>query len=266
VEQLRAAEVTHEEEMTVLMAHLNEARRPIQSIQADIKRLNDELALKTANVEQLTEENRTLRGTLERTRGALEERELLIRRLEKNASTNANVLGRLQTSIEMLGSATPPPPLFAGEFFAELIRIDGDTRTAYPLGRRTRIGRAPGCELQIDSQSVSRHHALLLKGTREIIIEDLNSTNGVLLNGRKVTRHMLTDGDLLTIGETQFQCRLRPNPRGSEVLGEPAANLAMSPGASPAGVLSPGSSTGVETRSNSDSGHAGSTGQPQPGA
>jgi len=261
VEQLRAAEVTHEEEMTVLMAHLNEARRPIQSIQADIKRLNDELALKAANVEQLTEESRTLRGTLERTRGALEERELLIRRLEKNASTNANVLGRLQTSIERLGSATPPPPLSAGEFFAELIRIDGDTRTAYPLGRRTRIGRAPGCELQIDSQSVSRHHALLLKGTREIIIEDLNSTNGVLLNGRKVTRHMLTDGDLLTIGETQFQCRLRPNPRGSEVLGERAANMAISPGASPAGALSPAAAAAVETRANSDAGSAGAPSQ-----
>ncbi len=37
VEQLRAAEITHEEEMTVLMAHLTEARRPIQSIQADVQ-------------------------------------------------------------------------------------------------------------------------------------------------------------------------------------------------------------------------------------
>jgi pSer/pThr/pTyr-binding forkhead associated (FHA) protein len=118
------------------------------------------------------------------------------------------------------------------------------------LGRRTRIGRASGCELQIDSQSVSRHHAMLLKGTREIIIEDLNSTNGVLVNGRKVTRHMLTDGDLLTIGESQFQCRLRPNPRTSEPLGEPAG-VAMGPGASPAGVLPP-STAAVETRANPD--------------
>jgi hypothetical protein len=230
VEQLRADAITHEEEMTVLMAHLNEARRPVQSIQADVKRLNDEIALKTLSVDQLTEENRTLRTTLERTRGALEERELLIRRLERSANNNANVLGRLQTSIERLGSAAPPP--LPGEFLAELLRIDGDTRTTYPLGRRTRVGRAPGCELQIDSQSVSRHHALLLKGTREIIIEDLNSTNGVLVNGRKVTRHVLSDGDLLTIGETQFQCRLRPNSRASEGH-ESVAGGANLPGGAP---------------------------------
>jgi pSer/pThr/pTyr-binding forkhead associated (FHA) protein/predicted nucleic acid-binding Zn-ribbon protein len=234
LEQLRADAITHEEEMTVLMAHLNEARRPIQSIQVDIKRLNDELALKTLSIDQLAEENRTLRATLERTRGALEERELHIRRLERSANNNANVLGRLQTSIERLGSAAPAAAL-AGEFFAELIKIEGDTRTAYPLGRRTRIGRASGCELQIDSQSVSRHHAMLLKGTREIIIEDLNSTNGVLVNGRKVARHVLSDGDLLTIGETQFQCRLKPNSRASEPPNEPVSGLSA-----PAGEISPG--------------------------
>jgi septal ring factor EnvC (AmiA/AmiB activator) len=211
LERLRAESAEHEDQMSVLMAHLNEARRPIQSIQDDVKRLNEELALKSASLDQFTEENRTLRTSLERTRGALEERELHIRRLERSANNNANVLGRLQTSIERLGSAAPAA--LPGEFLAELIKIEGEARTAYPLGRRTRIGRAPGCELQIDSQAVSRHHAMLLKGTREIIIEDLNSTNGVLVNGRKVTRQVLSDGDLLTIGETHFQCRLKPNSR-----------------------------------------------------
>ena len=159
LEQLRADAITHEEEMTVLMAHLNEARRPIQSIQADIKRLNDELALKTLSIDQLTEENRTLRATLERTRGALEERELHIRRLERSANNNANVLGRLQTSIERLGSSAPAAAL-AGEFFAELIRIDGDTRTAYPLGAahadRPRFGVRAADRLAV-GQPPSRH-------------------------------------------------------------------------------------------------------------
>ncbi len=79
--------------------------------------------------------------------------------------------------------------------------------------RRTRIGRAPGCELQIDSSSVSRHHALILVGGRETIIEDLNSTNGVIVNGRHVTRQVLSDGDLLTIGEIQFRYVERPARR-----------------------------------------------------
>jgi chromosome segregation ATPase len=215
IERLQSEAETQEQEMAVLMAHLQEARRPIQSIEADIKRLTDELAAKSAACAESDEENRNLRATLERTRGALEEREFLIRRLERSESNNANVLGRIQTSIERLGSV--PAGSSAGaaqgpaaEWSAELIRIDGERPVTYVLSRRTRIGRATGCELQIDSGSVSRHHALVLVGPRETIIEDLNSTNGVLVNGRKVTRQTLSDGDAITIGETQFRYLARP--------------------------------------------------------
>jgi hypothetical protein len=149
---------------------------------------------------------------LERTRGQLEEREFLIRRLERSESNNANVLGRIQTSMERLGSAVAPGAggSAAPEWAPELIRLDGDRSVTHVLGRRTRIGRAAGCELHIDSGSVSRHHALILAGTREAIIEDLNSTNGVIVNGRKVTRQVLSDGDILTIGEIQFRYVAKP--------------------------------------------------------
>jgi predicted nucleic acid-binding Zn-ribbon protein len=228
--QLEADGETREQGMAVLMAHLQEARRPIQSIEADVKRLTDELAAKTTALDQLNEGNRTLRATLERTRGALEEREFLIRRLERSESNNANVLGRIQTSIERLG--TPPaagtgsgvpggsgaPGVGPGaaapmECVAEFIRIDGERSTAHPLGRRTRIGRAPGCEVQVDSSSVSRNHALVLMGARDVIIEDLNSTNGVIVNGRKISRQLLNDGDLIVIGEVQFRLAVRLAPR-----------------------------------------------------
>jgi chromosome segregation ATPase len=254
IEQLQAEAVTHEEEMTVLMAHLQEARRPVQSVQADIKRLSEELALKTLSIDQLAEENRNLRTTLERTRGALEERELLIRRLERSASTNANALGRLQTSIERLGAApAPAAPATASEFIAELVRLDGDQHTTYPLARRTRIGRTPGCEMQIDSQSVSRNHAMLLKGARELIVEDLNSTNGVLVNGRKVSRQVLSDGDVLTIGETQFRCVLKFSSRPAE---------AAAPSVSELRPAEAGKSIPLEAASRA----AGPEGGPPPGA
>jgi pSer/pThr/pTyr-binding forkhead associated (FHA) protein len=103
-----------------------------------------------------------------------------------------------------------------GDWPAEFLRIDGGQEISYALGRRTRVGRAPECELHIDSQSVSRHHALLLKGLRYLIIEDLNSTNGVIVNGRKVSRLFLSDGDVMTIGEIQFRCVLNPAKSTSE--------------------------------------------------
>jgi chromosome segregation ATPase len=204
---LEADAQTREQEMTVLMAHLKEARRPIETIEAEVKRLKEELGLKTLAINDLTEEADKLRTALERTRGQLEEREFLIRRLERSESNNANVLGRIQTSMERLGSSVAPnvngAP--APEWSPELTRIDGDRSITHALGRRTRIGRAAGCELHIDSSSVSRHHALILAGTREAIIEDLNSTNGVIVNGRKVTRQVLNDGDILTLGDIQFR-------------------------------------------------------------
>ncbi len=226
IAQLKSEAETRDSEMTVLMAHLQEARRPTRPIEADIKRLTDELSVKTAACAALDEENRDLRATLERTRGALEEREFLIRRLERSESNNANVLGRIQTSMERLGSvpvgssATATP---AADWSAELIRIDGERPVTHVLSRRTRIGRATGCELQIDSGSVSRHHALITVGPRESVIEDLNSTNGVLVNGRKVSRQVLCDGDAVTIGETQFRYMARPlNAAPAEKPAEPA--------------------------------------------
>ena len=166
---LQSEAAVREEEMSVLVAHLNEARRPIQSIEADVKRLTEESAAKSATLAQLTEENRSLRAVVERTRGALEEREFLIRRLERSESNNANVLGRIQTSMERLGSpnaviSAPPPP---AELSAELVRVDGQKNTSYTLVRRTRIGRAPGCELHIDSSSVSRTSCVGARRARE---------------------------------------------------------------------------------------------------
>jgi chromosome segregation ATPase len=224
--KLQADALLRDEEMGVLVAHLQEARRPIQSIEAEVKKLTDELAAKTAAYDEFAEENRKLRAALERTRGALEEREFLIRRLERSESNNANVLGRIQTSIERLGSVpTPVPPAGAAigsaaaplsDWCPEFIRVDGDRSVNFSLVRRTRIGRAPGCELQVDSSSVSRHHALVLVGPRDVIIEDLNSTNGVVVNGRKVARQLLSDGDLVTIGEVQFRYAAKTANRAAE--------------------------------------------------
>ena len=221
IAEFKSAAQAKEAEMSVLMAHLLEARRPLEPIQAEVKRLTEELAAKGTELEHLTEEHRKTRAALERTRGALEEREFLIRRLERSESNNANVLGRIQTSIERLGSPVGGPGATAApgtEMSAELVRIDGDRTTTHALVRRTRIGRANGCELQVESSSVSRHHALILLGPRDAVIEDLNSTNGVIVNGHKVSRQLLADGDAVTIGDVQFRFVVKATARAPEAL------------------------------------------------
>jgi len=78
------------------------------------------------------------------------------------------------------------------------------------LGRRTTIGRTPDNDLQIDAKFVSRHHAVVLAGPAHTIIEDLGSTNGVLVNNQRISRQPLKDGDVIVIGRARFRFVVRP--------------------------------------------------------
>jgi len=90
-----------------------------------------------------------------------------------------------------------------------LIRTSGNTEFVHVLGRRTRIGRGSDNELVLDTKHISRYHAVLLAGPVHTSIEDLNSTNGVFVNGKRVSRQALKDGDRVTVGRTQFRYTVR---------------------------------------------------------
>lgn len=67
------------------------------------------------------------------------------------------------------------------------------------------IGRAPGVDFVVDAALVSRVHCrLTLTAANELVLEDLGSTNGTFLNGRKVSKATLSDGDKLTVGRVEF--------------------------------------------------------------
>jgi general secretion pathway protein A len=71
---------------------------------------------------------------------------------------------------------------------------------AYLVPGRFVIGRTTDNDLQIDSKYVSRHHAQLVSTEEGAVLEDLNSTNGVYLNGKRTRRHKLASGDVVRIG------------------------------------------------------------------
>ena len=70
---------------------------------------------------------------------------------------------------------------------------------------RVRIGRAPGNDLQIVSEFVSRHHCQVLTTGKGTMIEDVSSTNGVYMKNQRVRRRWLRDGDVLTIGDHELR-------------------------------------------------------------
>jgi predicted nucleic acid-binding Zn-ribbon protein len=90
-----------------------------------------------------------------------------------------------------------------------LVRLDGGADVVYPIGRRTSIGRTSDNDIQIDTANVSRHHAVLLSGAEHCVVEDLNSTNGVLVNERRVDRQVLRDGDVVKVGKVEFRFQQR---------------------------------------------------------
>ena len=66
---------------------------------------------------------------------------------------------------------------------------------------RVLIGRAKKADIRIDNLSVSSQHAVLIKVLDNVFIEDLHSTNGTLVNGIKVHKHALRNGDRISVGK-----------------------------------------------------------------
>jgi chromosome segregation ATPase len=90
-----------------------------------------------------------------------------------------------------------------------LIQTADGREIVHVLGRRTCIGRTPDNDVQIEATCVSRRHAVILAGSRHTVIEDLHSTNGILVNGKRVTRQLLKDGDDVLIGLSHYRFAVR---------------------------------------------------------
>ena len=69
--------------------------------------------------------------------------------------------------------------------------------------RRVLLGRSRECDIQIEDANVSRRHAELRQEGTSFWIVDLDSTNGLEVNGRKVKRAKLDPGDHFTVGSTE---------------------------------------------------------------
>ena len=62
------------------------------------------------------------------------------------------------------------------------------------------IGRRPGSEILLDNMAVSGNHASIFTIGEDSFVQDLNSTNGTFVNNKRISKHHLNDGDVITIG------------------------------------------------------------------
>ena len=204
VPQLRAEIHARDEQIRLLKLDLDLAR----SLAAE---KDHDLQVAEESIRNLEVEVRDKNSKLEEANVTVEEWRAVIAESQRSVLQRDSRIRQLETDLEKRIAVAADSAAQTGEEIAlegparVLIRTDGNTDFVHVLGRRTRIGRGADNELVLDTKHISRYHAVLLAGPVHTSIEDLNSTNGVFVNGKRVSRQVLKDGDRVTIGRTQFR-------------------------------------------------------------
>lgn len=87
-----------------------------------------------------------------------------------------------------------------------ILSMDGLVLKEFSLDKeRITIGRRPTNDIHIDNLAVSGNHAVIVTILNDSFLEDLNSTNGTLVNGKPVTKHFLQNGDVVEIGKYKLK-------------------------------------------------------------
>ena len=87
-----------------------------------------------------------------------------------------------------------------------VISLDGVViKEALIAKEKTTLGRRPYNDIVIDNLAVSGEHALLHLVGADVVIEDLNSTNGTYINGKAVKKQQLSNNDIIEIGKYKIK-------------------------------------------------------------
>jgi pSer/pThr/pTyr-binding forkhead associated (FHA) protein len=79
------------------------------------------------------------------------------------------------------------------------------TRLRLPAGAVKTVGRTARADFILDAALVSRVHCrLFADASDQLVVEDLESTNGTRVNGKKITRSVVREGDTLSVGRVDF--------------------------------------------------------------
>ena len=87
-----------------------------------------------------------------------------------------------------------------------ILSMDGVVLHEYVLNKeRITIGRKPHNEIAIDNLAVSGEHAAIVTILNDSFLEDLDSTNGVMVNGVQIKKHFLQNNDVIEIGKYKLK-------------------------------------------------------------
>ena len=87
-----------------------------------------------------------------------------------------------------------------------ILSMDGLVLKEIALNKeRMTIGRRASNDIQIDNLAISGEHAAIVTILNDSFLEDLNSTNGTLVNGQPIKKHFLKNGDVVELGKYKLK-------------------------------------------------------------
>lgn len=141
-----------------------------------------------------------------------------------------------------------------------ILTLDGIPQGEFELNKElVTIGRRPSNDIHIDNLAVSGNHAVVRTIGKDSFLEDLDSTNGTLVNGKPIKKHILQHGDVIELGKYQLKY-VSLDAYTSTTAGTPAEDLektmiirpsAMKPATppEPAGAVTPSAAAGFQKTS-----------------
>jgi hypothetical protein len=124
---------------------------------------------------------------------------------------------QVEPGATMIYKAKPPQPTEAASAVElgveeEQFALTLNGRAHALEGNRVVLGRSKDCDVRVEDANVSRRHAELRREGADWWLVDLDSTNGTELNGRRISRSKLSDGDTITLGGTDLVFGKTPQP------------------------------------------------------
>ena len=92
---------------------------------------------------------------------------------------------------------------------AELAMVGGLPAQVFEVTKAAEIGRSAQCPIHLPEPSVSRHHARLEWTYQGWLLRDLGSSNGSYVNGERRSEQLLSDDDLIQLGDIQLRFNFR---------------------------------------------------------
>ncbi len=187
----------------------------LSELQALVAQLRAEVEARDSRMDELLGTQEQSEDLANKLRGQIDEQSALVQELQKELAESQQETGVLEDA----GREFKETAVLTGQDLNEeedtaphqvleaglIITANGHPARRIDLSNeRMIIGRTGDSDIKIDNEFASRHHAQIVLRNGTYILEDLNSTNGIFVNSRRITKRRLRNRDVIRIGRDKM--------------------------------------------------------------